>query len=317
MSQLTLPARDERGVIVFKVWPSLAYETRMGVAFALIAAGLLMQFLSGTFFIGGIVLAAGNLLLLVRGYDNRVDFGRFDPGADWERAEPAKLDELQRLDRKIRAWDVSLLDATNAGGAVILVVLGGFLGLVAWTARGMVQILALDGLVLLLPHWITGVRSILVLPNLMIKVRTLQTALRSMKNALEEHEVNLMILLRGGDAKVPEDLKIKVDIKGQHADFLGLYGQVVINEVKGSSYPYFYTVLVAREGYGMRDAYERYQPPSRITTEFKRQDKVEVLVIRQTTTKTSGYHTERDAVARILLEGLRLAEQVAAPAKAS
>ena len=119
------------------------------------------------------------------------------------------------------------------------------------------------------------------------------------------------MLLKGSDAKIPDDIKFKVDVEGRHPDFLGLYGQVVLNEVQGSSYPYFYVVLVARQGFGLADAHREYKSPRRIISEIKNQGQVEVLVIRQKTTKKSGYHTNPKKSAQIFLEGLELAEQIA------
>ena len=45
--------------------------------------------------------------------------------------------------------------------------------------------------------------------------------------------------------------------------------------------------------------------------EFKEEGDVEVFVIRQHTTRTSGYHTKYKDVRRIFLEGLEVAEQAA------
>jgi hypothetical protein len=102
-----------------------------------------------------------------------------------------------------------------------------------------------------------------------------------------------------------------VDIKDRHPDFLGLYGQVVLNEVQGRSYPYFYAVLVARRGFGLQQARDGHRAPPGVTIELNEQDKVEVLVIRQTTTKKSGYHTEPADAAKILDFAVAVAEQVA------
>jgi len=81
--------------------------------------------------------------------------------------------------------------------------------------------------------------------------------------------------------------------------------------VQGRSYPYFYAVLVARRGFGLDRAKDGYRPPPTVTTEHNLQDKVEVLVIRQTTTKTSGYHTELEDAVRILHDAVDVAEKSA------
>jgi hypothetical protein len=121
-----------------------------------------------------------------------------------------------------------------------------------------------------------------------------------------------MMLLKGaGKTKVPDDVKFKVEISGHHPDFLGLYGQVVTNEVQGSSYPYFYVVLVARRGFGLPEIGRRHAGPSGTVVEIKNQDEVEVLVIRQKTTKKSGYHTPPSRCVEIFMDGLDLAEKAA------
>lgn len=305
---MILPNASDRGIVVFKVWPSLAYEKRMLLSFLLIALGPLIQVPTEEFLAGVVLLIAGNLLRLGNGYDNRVDFGKFDFDAHWERVEVEQLTELEKLDRKIKQWDQSALDITNTLGGVVFFFLAAGLGAVAVLGTGYLRIFALDGLVLLVPHWVTGVRSTLMLPKLLIRVRTIRAVLQSAAARLEPHRVGLMMLLEGAQTKLPEDLKIKIDIDGQHPDFLGLHGHVVLNDMQGTSHPCFYVVLVARKGCGTSEA--DVHVPGGITVENKRQDEVEVLVLRQTTTKTSGYATKPKGAARIFDLGLDVAERV-------
>jgi len=308
---MMLPAREDRGIVVFKILPSMPYGTRMIFSFGLIGLGLILQVVIPALFPGVVAIALGNLLLLVSGYDNRVDFDRWRPAASWERAEVEKLEELARLHRKMKRWDRSALDVTSPAGLVLFAMVAALLVFVAFVAEGVHRILAIDGLVLLVPHWLTGVRRILTQPRLMIKVDTIQRLLEDLGPRLDRHRVDLMMLLDGAETKIPVDLKFKIDLADHHPDFLGLYGQVVLNEVQGRSYPYFYVVLVARKGFGLKPAYTRYVAPEGVTREFKVQRDVEVFIIRQHTTKTSGYHTRPGAATRILGEGLRVAEQVA------
>ncbi len=306
-----LPRAEDRAIVVFHVLPSMKYPTRMAAAFGLMAAGFAIQLAMMAVLPGVLLIAAGNLLLLVRGYDNRVDFGAFDPTAEWERVEIERLDDLVELHGRMRKWDSSLLDITNVAGAALFLVVAGTITAVAIFSWGALQILVIDAMVLLLPHWFTGVRSILVRPKLMVRVEAIRDVLRQSAQVLADHKVNLLMLLNGSTTKIPDDVKFKVDIKDRHPDFLGLYGQAVLNEVQGRSYPYFYAVLVARRGFGLEGARYGHQAPPEVTIELNEQDKVEVLVIRQTTTKNSGYHTEPlDAVA-ILHFAVEVAGKVA------
>jgi hypothetical protein len=311
-----LPDAEQRGVVVFKVWKSLDYRPRLVVSFGLIAAGLVVQLVTESFWTGVGPVLAGNLLLLVSGYDNRVDFGAFQHDTHWERVEMERLERLQELDKMMRKWDADVLDVTSGRGAFVGFLVAAGLAAGAIFFDGDARILFLDGLVLLVPHWVTGVRSILRKPKLMVRVDTIRSALDSTADLLGPHTVEPMMLLRGGEdpeaAKLPEDVKFKVDIAGHHEDFLGLYGQVVINDVQGKSYPYFYVVIVAKDGHGLREMEDGFLAPEGMTAEFTRQDNVEVFVLRQKTTKTSGYHTTSGKAVQILREGLAVAESVAA-----
>jgi hypothetical protein len=189
-------------------------------------------------------------------------------------------------------------------------------GAVSLKNRGNLRIFALDAFVLLVPHWLTGIRSILRTPQLLVRIDTIKWVLNRSVTRLKEHRVTPLMLLLGDEAKLPEDVKFKIDIAGQHPDFLGLYGQVVINDVQGKSYPYFYVVLVARKGFGLHDAFRRFRPSEDLTKEFKLEEEVEVMVIRQHTTETSGYHTKNEVATGIFYAGLNVAEQVAVKAAA-
>ena len=309
----------DRGVVVFLFWPSLSYGKRLALAFGLILAGLAVQIASQAsiggalaFLAGALPLLAGNLLLLVKGYNNRVDFGRYDAAAAWETAGTEKLDELLALDKRIRQWDSSLMDVSDLKGGCLLAGVLGALGLGALIIPGFTRVLLLDAMLLLLPHWITGIRSALVLPRLLVKVRTARELLQdaNVKPKIQDHKVDLMVLLKGKEKRLPDDIKIRVTLKGQHPDFLGLYAQVVVNEVNGTSYPYLYAVLVAKKGYGLRGAFDRFQPGPGLLKELKEQDEVEVLVIRLKTTARSGYHTDSEMARGIFLKGLSLAQAV-------
>ncbi len=309
---MILPASQDRGIVVFLLLPSLPYGTRLAISFALIVLGILVQVLSGSFLTGCVLLLPGNLLLLVKGYDNRVDAKGFDPETRWERVDPGKLEQLKILDEKIKKWDSSALDVTNGLGLVLFLFVFGGLGFAVVRTTGFPRILALDAIVLLLPHWITGIRSILRRPSLLIRIEIIQTVLARAERRLTNHNVTLLMLLSGGETPIPEDVKFRIDPAGRDEDFLGLYGQVVINEVQGTSYPYFYVVLVARKRFGLHEAYRRHVPLGFITKEFKREGEVEVMVLRQTTTKRKGYATDALSAERILLDGLGVAEQIAA-----
>jgi hypothetical protein len=65
-------------------------------------------------------------------------------------------------------------------------------------------------------------------------------------------------------------------------------------------------VLVAKPGCGLREVFERFQPPAGLVKEWEDKSGVEVLILRQHTTRTSGYHTIPATVDLILGQGIGL-----------
>jgi hypothetical protein len=307
---MILPRPADRGIVVFRVLPSLAYPVRLAAALLLIAGGCAVQLATQRLLPGLVAVLLGNLLLLVKGYDNRVDARGFDAAAEWERVDFARLEQLEVMHKKMKRWDRSALDATNPLGVVVFLLVAFPLGLGVVLLSGAGRVLAVDAAVLLIPHWVTGTRSILTRPRLLVQIGTIRDVLETNAAALARHKVIPLMLLSGGKVSIPNDVKFRVDIADHHEDFLGLYGQVSINEVQGTSYPYFYVVLVARKGYGLGAAYRRYRRPHNIVAEFDTKGEVEVLIIRQYTTENSGYYTGMATAGEIFREGLHLAEAV-------
>ncbi len=296
--------------VVFLLMRDMAYGKRMKIAFALIVLGIVLQWYSNEIFAGVIPLLLGNALLLVRGYDNRVDFKAYDPGEQWQRVDASRLSELKKLDKEMQRWDRSYLDITNWRGVLTFVLLGFFLwvfylGLSENPQKyGILAAIPIDMAILFLPHWFTGTRQILRMPGLLIKAETLENVLAQAKQIQPDDAQNVLMLLAGKDEKLPRDIKIKLQPEDAPPEFLGLYGQVVINAVQGKSYPYFYMVLVAKPGLALKDLAHDLKLPPKTVAEYKEKDGVHILVLRQYTTKKSGYHTNGKMVLALLQLGM-------------
>jgi hypothetical protein len=307
----------EKDIVVFMLWKSLGYSKRIGLSFLLILTGLMVQYFTMSFFIGAVPILVGNLLLVVKGYDNRVNDGKFDPQAGWEKVDSSKFNEVERLHKDMKKWDRSFLDITNPLGLATLAVISLAVGIFYYRAfmkfDHLMTIICYDAALLLLPHWFTGIRSTLTKPNLILKIKKFKMLIKKSQGQpwMTDCKIDYYMMLAGDEAKIPDDVKIRIRFKNQHEDFLGLYGQIVTNEVSGTAYPYFYVVLVTKIGYGLKEAYQAYDPPSKVTKEIKTQGDVQVFVIRQTTTKTSGYHTKDKKMVALLKEGVELSRRVA------
>ena len=263
---------SEQGIVVFKLWKSLRYSTRLFISFGIIMMGFILQYALYTLLPGIVFIFLGNLLLLPSGYTNRINLGKFDPETDWERVEKYKLDELLNLDRKIRRWDRSSIDVSNALGGIVFFILLAIAGIIGITAFEMnnqtMQIITVDAAALLLPYWVTGLRSVFTVPKLTMKIKLVNTLLTQVETQLNAHRVNYYLLLKGKDQRIPQDIKFKVDIANQDPDFLGFYGQITINSINSSVFPYFYVVLVAKKGFGLQPLYQSYSPHKNYVKEF-------------------------------------------------
>ncbi len=317
-SSLFSLSAQEQGIVVFHFRPSMPYGKRLAVSLAMIVAGLVVQALTGMFWAGAPVLLAGSLLLCVRGYHNRVESGSFNPDAAWENVAIQRLRDLREIDKKMLRWNRSFMDVTNSWGVITLILVAGpaLFSLVHHLEFGhgvfapSVDMLLFNALILLTPHWITGTRRILRLPKLMVKVESLQSLLENAEKLVGPDQVTVMMLLKG-KTKIPDDVKLRIQIPDAPKDFMGMYVQVVTNDVKGTSYPYVYVVLVAKQGYGLEAATDGIAPPKGVIKEYQEQDDVEIIVLRQHTTKTSGYHTKPSKASLIFTNGLNMAKAAA------
>ena len=119
-----------------------------------------------------------------------------------------------------------------------------------------------------------------------------------------------------GGGQMPCGVKLQFRLPSLGPDFLGLQVQVNLNNVQGSDYPYLYCVLVARPELKMLERLSAPPIIEKIVVEAQRKDDVHVLVVRQETTKTSGYHTKPADCRTIFLYALdlcRLLEKLTTP----
>ena len=121
-------------------------------------------------------------------------------------------------------------------------------------------------------------------------------------------ETQTIPYLEVGESKkgsFPNDARLMVRFKDAPKDFIGLQGQISINSVKGRPYPYFYVVLIAKHSFDIMKRFGK-QSFDKLVVERKKTSEVDVIVIRQRTTKTSGYHTNTKVQDYTLETGLKV-----------
>ena len=253
----------------------------------------------------------------MKGYSNIPD--KMGEPREWRGAERKQLENVLTLARKSRQWDHSLMDVTCWMGLLCLLAIAGG---TAWLAYRLFDagydwlalVCVLDVAVLLVPHWITGVRRILTNDPLVVKIEELLRVMKLWESAPHDGEVMLpqMEVRTTDKGEMPCDAKLVLRLEALGDSFLGLQTQVVLNNVQGRDYPYLYCVLVARPALRILNPTAMGTPPKGIVVEPKHQeaDDVDIMVIRQQTTKTKGYHTPPDACAAIFTFALGEARKI-------
>lgn len=320
---MLLPAVERRGEIQFYVAKSLPYGVRLVLSFGLMLCGLMLQmFASGkngriVMAAGAACLFAGVLLLLAKGYRNIVR--AVSGSAEWRPARDTEISRILSLHAEQRKWDQDFFDITCGRGIFGLIVTAAVVGVAFRLAAGISDrfagLILIDAAVLLIPFWLTGVRFILKNDKLIVKIRALLNVKKAYEQAggpgFDQFLWQLQVAkTTDGTGEVPRDVKAVLQPAGAPPAFLGLQMQVCINSVQGNDYPYFYCVLVAKPELGLLER-SLASPPRKITVERDRQGEVDVVVIRQATTKNSGYHTKDKAAANVFFYALELARQVA------
>lgn len=294
-----LPAAQRRGEIAFKIAKRLPYDTRLVAIVACLCVGIGVQLLSMNALLGAPLVFAASLLSLVSGYTNIPASGQGT--REWKAVGREAVERVLKLHESSRRWDQSALDITCATGVLCFIGTGAVVLLVAAFMidyPALMLIWLVDAALLLMPHWVTGVRRILTRPGLIIKVKALIdiAAIFDQIKADGETLQWMMELSHRAEGEIPEDVKLMVKYARAPANFLGVQVQVALNDVQGTSYPYLYCVLLARPGFGLQNLVANEKE---ITEELQKQGDVELIVIRQRTTRTSGYHTKPKAQAEI------------------
>ncbi|MHC4088207.1 MAG: hypothetical protein ACYSU5_23830, partial [Planctomycetota bacterium] len=202
---------------------------------------------------------------------------------------------------------------SNPLGIVSLILIGG-LALLASVLLGSLAndtrvtiILATDIVIFMVPLWFSGMRFILKQPNLAIKVNIILGLYKVFETIkLEGEEFRPALMLTKGDEgeSVPIDARFSIAFPNSPEAFYGLQAQINLNVVQGASYPYFYGVLAAKPGFGLSQYKEKVKLDGKIICEYQEGSQAEVLVIRQHTTKKSGYHTKDRKCTQILMVAL-------------
>lgn len=295
---------------VYLFFDKISPQLRSFVSFLLIVTGFLFQ-LSSKNILTGLPFIIGCLILnLMKG----VSVKKIRPSnVTWQQVTPGKIDEVSVQCKKIKKFR-----SRGAGAVVavfIFVVIGLSFGMQLLEAVSSIPLplgaAMINAIILFSGLALTGRKSAWMPYALDIKIETVKRLINSAV-IKEDPALQVVPYLEIGETKggtVPMDTRLLVKFKNAPPAFIGLQGQVSINTVKSRKYPYFYVVLLAKPEFHL---FEKFKDPllDKLVIEHKETEEVDVIVVRQRTTKTSGFHTNEQIQDYILLNGIQLAKDI-------
>lgn len=330
-----LPPPEKQDGVAFMFFKAFPYKARMALAALLLAAGLLAQ-LAGFFLPGFALLALGSALGMVKGYNAAPEFAGGE--GRWERVTPDEYRKVREKAALLEKWDRDVFDATSGRGAALLLCVAlfcfGFSSVIFYNfGADAAYCFAADAAVVFLAQWFSGTRSYLKLDRLVIKIKLLETVMAMVADSSAFQVFPMLLLKKTKEEKdVPADARLMIKLPAAPAEFHGVQTQVSINSIQGTDYPYLYCVLVAKKGGNLLANYKvfvkdidpepgmigrlagmlklRLPGTSSVVFEPSSDGDVDVLVVRQFTTRTGGYHTGEAQAASVVRTALGLAEKM-------
>ena len=299
----------------YLIFNEISTRLRTIVSVLLIGVGFLLQIATRNILVGLPLIIACLILNLLKGISvKRVKARKLM----WQEVTPSKIDQVIEQCKRIKKF------RSKGAGCLIAVIFFLIFGFsfgvpfvallvhlpFAFFATMVNAIILFGGLAF------SGRKSAWMPAALDIKAGIVKRLLGS---SLIKSDPNLQAIpyLEIGETKdgsFPNDTRLMIRFKDGPNDFIGLQGQVSINSVKGRPYPYFYIVLIAKHSFNLLKKFGK-RSFEKLVVERKKTGEVDVVVIRQRTTKTSGYHTNVKVQDYTLETGLKVTKSLLEPTR--
>jgi len=296
----------------FLILDQISPKLRNILTVLLFFVGYVLQISSRNILIGLPFFIFCLLLNLIRGFSLKPIRAT---ALEWKEVTPDKIEQVDKHCQRLK-----LIRGGNVGCVLFIIAIFFLLlfgiPLIATFVRSIESNFALialiiDSLIIFGGLALSGRRSVWIPNNLDTKILIIK---RILNHPLFAKDLSLKIIpyLEIGETKdgtYPNDTRILIKFKDVPEDFIGLQFQISINTVQSKIYPYCYCVIIARPTFGL---FKKFKPVNLkgITIENERSDEADVIVIRQTTTKNSGYHTDQNVQDYILLSSIAIAKKI-------
>lgn len=288
-------------LVNYLLLPKVEFRLRGFVTLILFIAGIFIQWSSNNFFVGFPLVLLAGLLHIQKGVKlKRPKGGK----VVWRSGNEKELIKIEAQITRIKKWrGLNFNTKTAIAFPIFFILVFGspFLGKTA--------IFIWDLALLFAPIFLTGTRSAWEPPELRTKTENMKKLIQSFPwQSYGGYSYNLEFgIMRKVDSSYPFDVRLKIKKKNQLDQLIGIQGQYSINRIKATEYPYFYIVIIGKKSFDLKARIGRV---ANWTTEFEHDQEAEVAVIRQHTTKTSGYHTPLSTQVAILKTGIEIFDRI-------
>ena len=297
--------------------PGLPYPLRVVLITAMIIGGFAAQFLFQWLIPGVVLIAVGSLLGSVRSV--KTEPKTLHGASEWKEVLPQQWKDAAELSRKAKRWQSDITNLLSPFGIILAMAVAGcalfIFGFSIDFDAELSLVFIADLLALFGPLMLIGMLKAWEPPLLQVKLKALNYVLDYLET--ETHPdilVQPMMEVTEGGAEggggIPLDARMMIRFKEAPENFYGVQVQVSANEVQGTHYPYLYAVVLYKQDFPAD--YDSVGVPRHrwLVFEPSREDEVVVLVLRQKTSKSSGYHTKEPRQCEIVDAALGLAREI-------
>ncbi|MPM14765.1 hypothetical protein SDC9_61129 [bioreactor metagenome] len=304
--------------LFFHFFPRMSNILRLLIFIALFGGGIILQALTGNFWAGAVFIICASLLLINKGVDTRLHIERYHHNTEWKTSSREQIEDIIRMDKKLKRWDRTGFEVTSClGGFLFMVVLSvGFIIIAIGLGERDNNVVFFGGdfVMLFTPHFMSGFKRYDMAGRVILYAKNCLQAAEMIIELDKSVNISYMTLLAENatsKAMYPKEVKLKMTMANAPEEFLGCYGQLSINKVGSTDYPYFYTVLIFKPEFNLRKKFSGIRlRTDAMLKEYSTEQGVEVLVLRQVTTRTSGYSTNEKAVRGILAQTMDVYRQL-------
>ncbi len=297
----------------YLLFNDLPKTIRSIITFILLILGLLIQ-IEVSIIIGSIFIIIASLLNVLRSAKIKE---RKILKSDWERVTSEEFYKVKDKIEQIKSWqgisiEVKIIFVIMAG-VIIFIYIPKWITIAKEIANGeLFPLIIINFIILFIPMILSGNKRAWIPKDLEIKINAI---LKIMDFAFlkEATDIRLQPYLLVGkileNKSLPLDAKLMIEFPKAPKDFIGIQIQASVNNVGNKSYPYVYAVIIAKQNLNLKMK-ELHSFDKKIIFEASKQDEMDILVIRQYTTKTSGYHTDDAAIVNIVKQSLEAAKKL-------